>query len=391
MMLLSISCVAQIDDLQRDYFRAQNYMLHNQTDSAIMLWKQHSDVIEFAECLTDYFIDNEQYSKALLCCRDLEKINSAEADFRFARIYAGMGFAEESVAYLEKHFAGNNKRTYTEILRCNEFENINRTAEWREFWNTPRYSKLEESFADIEYQISSGKYDYAIEMLDEMSSAKPARHNYLYAKAYSGLENYCQAEKYINLAMQSNSKDAKILSLCTEIQKNAGKYSDAYETCKKLFFADRYNAEVLLDFADICVLNKKNAEAKIYTGRYLQCFPDNEKALFMDAKLAVSADYSYEALVELSKLIELNSSNSEYFKMRGEAYYGFEMWNQAFYDFSMALDITPDDARLNYLMGMCKYNMASYEKACYYWRRAATGKSREAAEMYYRYCEAIEN
>ena len=91
--------------------------------------------------------------------------------------------------------------------------------------------------------------------------------------------------------------------------------------------------------------------------------------------------------MEVSKLIAQNPSNTDYFKVRGEIYYGYEMWDLAAYDFSMALDITPDDARLNYLMGMCRYYQATYEKACFYWRRAATGKLREAADMYYRYCE----
>lgn len=386
-LMLCVPCLAQIDELQYDYFRAQNYLAHEKADSAIMLWENHAGETEFAICLIDYLIDAERYPEAIAACRRLEKINSCEADFRMARIYAGMGFAEESIEYLEKHFGTNDKKSYSEILRCKEFENINRTAEWREFWSVQRYSRAAETFADIEYQISSGKYEYALAQLDEMNSGNAARRNYLYAKAYFGQENYSQALKMADLALEKSPRDAKAIALKFAIQKVSGDYRSAYETGKKLLAADKYNADNMLEYAEVCSLYGKNSEAKIYTHKYLQCFPDNERALFLDAKYALATEYSFDALVELSSLIEKNPSKSEYFKMRGETYYSFEMWDQAFYDFSMALDITPEDARLNYLMGMCKYNLASYEKACYYWRRAATGKSKEAAEMYYQYCE----
>ena len=236
----------------------------------------------------------------------------------------------------------------------------------------------------MEYNISQQHYDYAIETLDAMSNTKPAKRNYLYAKAYYGMEKYSQAMKYLELA---NSKDKDIVALRFAIQKASGNFSSAYETGKLLLATDRYNAENLLDFADVCMHQKKYLEARRYTGRYLQCFPDNEKALYLDARLALFSEFKDDALVEVSQLIAQNPSNTEYFKMRGELYYEYDMWDLASYDFSMALDITPDDARLNYLMGMCWYNRASLEKSCFYWRRAATGKSRDAAEMYYMYCD----
>ena len=383
MLLFAVCCNAQIGDLQRDYFRAQNFLLHGETDSAMAIWRIHDDVVEFTECLADHLIATEDYSQALEVCRKLESTNPSEAQFRMARIYAGMGFAEESVEYLGKHLAGKSAKSYSQIIRCKEFENINRTQEWRDFWETPRYSKQDETFADAEYNISCGNYDYALEILDG-ANTKSWKRNYLYAKVYYGMEKYAQAAKYLE---SINSKDVEVIALRFNIEKALRNYASAYETGKLLLAADSYNAENLLDFAEICMNQKKYLEARRYTGRYLQCFPDNEKALFLDSRLALSSENKDEALVEISQIIERNSSNPEYFVMRGEIYYGYEMWDLAAYDFSMALDITPDDARLNYLMGMCRYSQASYEKACFYWRRAATGKSRDAAEMYYRYCE----
>ena len=128
-------------------------------------------------------------------------------------------------------------------------------------------------------------------------------------------------------------------------------------------------------------------EARRFVGEYLQCFPSDENALFLDVKYAMASQNKLDALVELSKLIELNPSNSEYLKLRGETYYHYEMWQNAFYDFSMALDINARDAELNYFMGRCKFRQESVQKACFYWRRAAGSKSREAAEMFYQYCE----
>ena len=383
-LLFAVVCNAQVDDLQRDYFRAQNFVLHGEIDSAVAIWQSHEDTEEFLFCFADHLIVTEQYSQALEVSRKLECLNSADAQFCMARVFAGMGFAEESVEYLGKHLSGKNARTYSQIIRCKEFESINRTPEWREFWETPRYSKSDESFADAGYNISQQHYDYAIEILDAMTNVKSSSRNLLYAKAYFGMENYSQAMKYVELA---NSKDKDVVALRFAIQKASGNYALAYETGKSLLAIDRYNAENLLEFADVCMHQKKYLEARRYTGRYLQCFPDNENALFLDARLAICTEYKDDALLDVSQLIAQNPSNIEYFKMRGELYYDYAMWELATYDFSMALDIAPDDAHLNYLMGMCWYNRASYEKSCFYWRRAATGKSREAAEMYYRYCD----
>ena len=383
MLLFAVCCNAQIDDLQRDYFCAQNFVLHGEIDSAMAIWRNHEEVAEFAECLADHLIAAENYPQALGVCRRLESTNPTEAQFRLARIYAGMGFAEESVEYLGKHLEGKGARSYSQVIRCREFENINRTQEWRDFWETPRYSKSDETFTDVEYNISQGNYEYALEMLDGTNS-RSWKRNYLYAKSYYCMKNYAQAIKYLE---NINSKDPEVISLRFNIEKASGNYASAYETGKLLIAADRYNAENLLYFAEVCMSQKKFLEARRYTGRYLQCFPDNEKALYLDSRMALSSENKDDALVEVSQLIAQNSSNAEYFKMRGEIYYGYEMWDLASYDFSMALDITPDDARLNYLMGMCRYNQASYDKACFYWRRAATGKSREAAEMFYMYCE----
>ncbi len=384
---IALGCNAQIDELQRDFFRAKNYVSASEIDSAVMIWKTHAEIPEFAFCLANYYLETENYTEALKVCRSIVDKDPSETYFLMARIYAGMGFAEESISCLEKQFSGKNKKIYSEILKSDEFEYINRTSEWREFWATPRYSKTEETYADIEYQISQGKYEYAIELLDEMSQTKSSVRNYLYAKAYCGMKNFAQAEKYIDVSLQNNSKNVKYLSLKFEIQKLSGKYSDAYNTGKMLLLYDRFNPDNLLEYAEVCAMAKKGEVAKRFTDSYLKCFPNDEKALFLGSKVSLSSQGEYEALANLSKLIEINPSNPEYYKLRGETYYKYEMWNLAFYDFSMALDITPDDARLNFLTGMCKYNMASYEKACFYWRRAATEKSKEAAEMYYRYCE----
>jgi len=384
MLMLVVVCNAQIDDLQRDYFRAQNYAMHGEMDSAVAIWKSHEDVAEFAMCLADNFIAAEDYSQALAVTRNLDALDPSEAQFRLARIYAGMGFAEEAVEYLGKHLSGKGARSYSQVIRCKEFDNINRTQEWRDFWDTPRYSKSDETFADVEYNISQGHYDYALEMLDAMPSNKSSRRNCLYAKTYLALKNYTQATRYVAML---NRSDAETLALQFDIERLSGNIASAYETGKSLLAADRYNAENLLAYAEVCMQQKKFLEARRYTGRYLQCFPDNEKALYLDAKLALSSEYKDDALLEMSKLVDMNPSEAEYLKMRGEIYYSYEMWSVAAYDFSMALDISPLDARANYLMGMCRYYQASYEKACFYWRRAATAKSREAAEMYYRYCE----
>ncbi|MBQ4009620.1 MAG: hypothetical protein II604_02860, partial [Bacteroidales bacterium] len=72
------------------------------------------------------------------------------------------------------------------------------------------------------------------------------------------MEKYAQALKCLE---GINSKDMEVVALRFRIEKASGNYALAYETGKTLLAIDRYNAENLLDFAEVCKNQKKYLEA----------------------------------------------------------------------------------------------------------------------------------
>lgn len=382
-MFVGINCYAQTFDLQEEFFYAESFALNKQTDSAIIIWEKHANIPEFAFQLANYHIENKNYIQALAVCK---KIDNSESYFIQARIYAAMGFVEEALSFLEKNLSSRDKKSYSKIMQCVEFEVINSTSEWKTFWQVQRYTKYEELIAEITYLLKIEDYDAALKMLEQSSRHGTEEQNFLYSQSYFGLGNYKLSEKFLTKCLEHNPNEPKYLHLQLAIYQQTNDYDKAYIVGRKLLAIEPYNSQNILLQAQICYQAKKLQEAENLTNKFLSYYNDNESAIVLSSRIATDSKNHLVALERLSQLIEINPSKCEYYLQRGEIYYANEMWILADYDFSMSLDIQPTVAEMNYKLGMTKYQLANYEKACYYWRRAATQKHKKAAEEFYKYC-----
>lgn len=108
-------------------------------------------------------------------------------------------------------------------------------------------------------------------------------------------------------------------------------------------------------------------------------------------KKGLALDSSDNNLKEAAKMIaDLNSGaiNKEYavYLFKGSNYLINEQYQQAITEFMKALELKPDDADLNYYLGVCHYSSEQYTQAITYLNRAQEIKPDEEINYYLGAC-----
>jgi tetratricopeptide (TPR) repeat protein len=386
-ILMPLIGYSQELNIPSNYFMALNFIDQEMSDSAIIQLNLCQDDPYCVMMKADIFFKNNDFMEALALYKSVIDIMPSEAYYSIAVLYAQMGFADESTAWLEKHFEYKNPKTYSEINKNPAFENISRTSEWRKFWSEKRYSAKYEKLSEASYLINSDKSNEAIMLLqnEEFGSSNYLKFTLL-SKAFFKTGNINAASTNIDIALSQNSKYSEALVVKYNIEKQKKNYQKAKETNLLLMKYDSHNPANLFNLAEVCRLNGNTDEALKYINQYLNCFPDEEAALYQKVQiLSDNKDYR-NALIELNKLIAVNNSVKEYFILRADIYYILESWEFASDDYSMALDIYPFLPEVYYKMGVCFFNSNDQTKACHAWQKAANMKNRDAAKMLFKFC-----
>jgi tetratricopeptide (TPR) repeat protein len=386
-LFLSVKAFGQLDDAQNRYFKSLYYYEHQQKDSALieLCHCESEQACEMLKAKIHY--ENDNFATAINIYKKLLDKNPAESTFQLSLIYAQMGFADESVGWLQKYFEHKDPRYYSQIISNKEYDNISKTSEWREFWNENKYSKNYDRFEEVEYLIKQSKYDEAINMLNSLDvPLHNYKKNYLSALAYFHTKDIKSADKYIDLSINSKPRSVAALELKVKIAKENNDLTTCYNINSNLLKVDKFNPEHILNHAKICYLLSKYEEAEKYIKIYTKFFTDDENAAFLKAKILTKTESLSEALIILNELIGRNPSKTDYFALRADIYYDFKSWNFAANDYSMILDIDPFSSETHHKLGMCYFKQNQMEKACYYWHKATNLKNLEAKQMLYKYC-----
>ena len=368
------------------YFKALNLLQNNMKDSAIYELNFCNNDVQCMLLKGKIYFENGDYSKAIVTFKSASEKETKLSSYFLSLIYAELGFAEESVFWLEKYFENKNPEFYSQIIANKEFENINKSAEWKNFWAAKRYSKDYEKLEEINYLITTQKYDDAFVELEKIKTPSITfLKNYYYALIYNNINDNNKAKKYIELSISVNSNFIKSNELKLKIEKEDKDYKNCNKTVDKLFEIDQYNPQHLVEKAEICYHLKDYSTAEKYISNYTNYFPSDEVAQYLKVQILTNNKKPLEALKTLNVLIE-SHPKSEYFEQRANIHYDFENWDFARKDYSMALDISPNNAEVNYKMAMCYYRQNNIEKACHYCEKAANAKHRQAARFYYENC-----
>lgn len=387
LVCFAFAVFAQGGDIPVAYYKAIGFIESGKTDSAFFSLDDCTDNPDCLNLKAEILINSGDYSLAQIVLKNNPIKNNPDSYILMARIYAASGFAEESVFWLEKHFETRNVLSYSQINSFKEFDQIKNTAEWRKFWETPRYNKNQESLFEAEYLIKSEQNTEAIALLN---SSDFGSRDYIKATLLAEIAfnegSHSTATNYLNKSLSTNPEYVKALDLRYRICIAQKDYALAEKTATDLMKYNSKNPENLLKYSEACLLNNKNTEALFYANLFCECFPQNEDAFYLKTRIQFNENDYRNAIISINRLIEINPSEKEYFALRGLAYYNLESWQFARFDFAMALDIDPNQSELLYKMGMCWHELGFDEKACSWWQKAANRKHRSAAEMLFKYC-----
>ena len=123
------------------------------------------------------------------------------------------------------------------------------------------------------------------------------------------------------------------------------------------------------------------------SNNYIDYFPQDTFALYLNAKYNRLNGRYVDALETLTNLLENHPGSSRFFKERGNTYYDMELLRESIKDFSMAMDLNPSDAEIYVQRGMARLKRGDLKGACSDWKKGTMRGSNEAKKKMLIYCQ----
>lgn len=330
-----------------------------------------------------------EWGKALADFGKAEQIDPGSGNLGLARTYAQMGNAKESVAYLEKHLRSEKRVPEKKILLDKAFESVESSSEWRALWRQEWYSPAERLVRDVEYLIGKESYREALTMLDQQIQQDPENPAYYHLRAqiFFSQQQFRQALTNCDLALRYRKDNLEYLENKSAILAGMRNYEEALKAMNRAIYL---NPVQLYLYPERALLHEKAgnySDALKDIDHYLNYIDNDPEALLLSGQLNQELGKIYPALERFNKLIEIDQSKPDYFISRGKAYLEANTYQYAIYDLGMALDLDPSNADAYLFRGKAFQAAGDLEHACYDFRKAAENGNREAAELFYKYCE----
>jgi tetratricopeptide (TPR) repeat protein len=351
------------------------------------LVKNNKDYRFFLERAEGYMADGE-YANAI---KDLEAANSltlSSGEFGLSKIFARKGDIKSSLFHLENNLISPFKKSEKEIMLDQSFSSFENTPEWRLFWKKERYNPGEEKISEIEYCISLGKTDDAVNLLNELSLENSKNTDLLYAEAMVDLSvgKYGECISLITKLLDSDKKNEKYLRLLAKAQLVSGNPSGASQTYSILLNNGAIDAGLFLFRADCYNKTGETEKALMDISAFLELYPDNKSALRLAGKTESRAGDNLKALDYFSQNLKLHPNDPECYIDRANSYLVSATWDNAISDYSMALDIQPANSETWLNKGIALINKGKPADACHDFNYALSLGNKKATSYISRYC-----
>lgn len=316
------------------------------------------------------------------------ELKEGAGSFGLARIHAIRGDAASSLKYLEENLR-SAFRVGERVCHGDEYlHRIDRTAEWRRFWSSERYSEAEKLLSEVEYLTGMGRSAEALELVND------------YRQLFAGFPEYLLADA---LARYHTGDFTGAVNLLAKIQRGTILSDKATLLMARSLLASgdyrravsSFTGLISSEYADLTLFNGR-AEAYLGLKDYrraiadvdhnLSINPADPTALKLGGKISVASGDSNMALRYLNRVIDANPSDREGYVERGKAWSDAGMWSNAVNDYSMALDLDPIDGELYLNKGILLLRLGNTEQACHDFRMALRYGNRRAAEHINRNC-----
>jgi tetratricopeptide (TPR) repeat protein len=328
------------------------------------------------------------YSRAINDLNTVNNIAPASGEYGLARIYGLKGDAATSLYHLELCLKSAFKRSEKDVMLDPAFSMIDSKPEWRQFWKKEWYDTREKSLSELEYYISTGNIEEARNIQSLLSREYPesTASKYSYAAVALAESKYTETVKTIYDLLAEDPDNEKYLRLSGKAQEASGNFAGASDSYTKLLENGVADADLLLKRAECYRKTGELGKAIKDVDTYIELYPESQKALSMAGKLEAANGDNLKAMEYFSTNLKLHPSDPQCYIDRANSYFISRSWDWAIKDYSMSLDLKPENSEVWLNKGIALLNSGKVSDACYDFRRAFGLGNKKSTDYISRYC-----
>ncbi len=334
------------------------------------------------------YIAARNYSGAADDFNSADKLMPGSGEYGLARIYGIKGDAPTAVYHLERCLRSSFKPSEKEIMLDPSFTALENKTEWRQLWKKEWYTQLEKGISEIEYYVSTGNTDEAKNIFSRLSGQYAGKPGILYGSALINVASsrYGEAVKTLTSLLGEDSQNEKYLRLLVRAQEAAGNYAGASDTYTRLLYSGSSDPELLISRSECYRKTGETGKAADDIGKYLGFYPENARALSIAGRLESARGDNLKALEYFNRNIRLHPADPQCYIDRADSYFLSKSWDWAIKDYSMSLDLQPDNAETWLNKGISLLNSGKVDDACFDFRKSLSLGNRKATEYISRHC-----
>ncbi|HEY4787609.1 MAG TPA: tetratricopeptide repeat protein [Bacteroidales bacterium] len=378
--------------LDINLLKARACMDQNKIDSALRILtsvqgSQPNYVLDL--WLGDCYFHKADLKKASHFYLLADSLNKGSSSYELSCIYAKQNNKNKAIDWLEKYLATPNKKTELDIRRDSSFRSISSSPEWKTCWTKDWYSESETEENAVNALLSKGKASEAMSELESYEDKFSPRHKYFYlqAKIYEKQHLLAPALAVMEKAITFNSFSDDYLALYADLLKDNKKYNDALDYINKAIRINPYHSLYYLKRGEIARLAGNYKQAEKDLRMYKDLYPENLDTYHQLGLLESSQGNNQNAMEFYDILLTKDRTNAQYFVERGSIALTIEQIQKADEDFSLALDLNPNNQEAYLKKGNTLRILNDQEGACFYWSEAKRLGSSEAAKLMYQNCK----
>ncbi len=308
--------------------------------------------------------------------------------YGLARCAAAEGNAAETARYMEAHLKSPYKRSEPEIVLDSSFAAVSSSPEWRALWKKEWYKGFERMKWETEHYLKAGRTEMASETWSLLAAEYPGMPVTEYCGALIAMarSGYSDAVKTLEpLTEKADAQPAWLFTLA-EAQEGNGNYQAAASVYTRLITSEYPDASLFLKRGEMRARAGETKAAIEDFQKFLGYYPDDFRALSLLGKTFAEEGAIYEALPYLNENIEKHPGESQAFSLRGDAWFAGRTWDKAAEDYTMSLDLDPENPGVNLSLGLSLINCGKPEDACHYLRKAKDLGEKSAAQYLAKHC-----
>ena len=324
----------------------------------------------------------ENYKKAM-------KLKNNFASYKIAECYSLKDDPQKSIEYLREYLKTKNKLFESDIKLNPSFKNIENTNDWINLWKFEHYNNYEKKLSEAKFLISIEKFSDAFEILDDLLIRNNKRYRAIEMRADLLMltNDYKSAAKEYTKAANIKKNDVNYKIKAANAYFKNKKFSKALQFYNEAIKKQTYNIQVYKKKAETELLLKKYENVQNSINYFLKFYPNNSEARYISGKTYINTNEPISALEQLNICLLNDHSKPIYFIERADIYITSGLYENAIYDYSMALDINPKLAEVYFKRGIAKLNIFEYKAACSDFKKAKSLNHHKADDYLLKHCK----